>query len=205
MQIIAHRGVWDDPGEKNSLASTKRAVLSGYGLETDIRDRNGTLVVSHDPATDSAIKFDRYLEIAASSNIMLALNIKSDGIGQYLKRSLDRFDIENYFVFDMSIPEMFNYWRLGLKFYTHISDLCRHPPALENAAGIWLDCFNSLWYDTSNLKNIISLGLPVCVVSEELHSRENLQQWEILKKVFPKGYSWQLCTDLPNQAKEFFE
>ena len=48
MQLIAHRGFWLDPKEKNTEIAFSRALSHGFGIETDFRDLNGQLVISHD-------------------------------------------------------------------------------------------------------------------------------------------------------------
>ena len=47
---------------------------------------------------------------------MLALNIKSDGISEILKKTLKKYSIKNYFVFDMSVPELIQY-KKKIKFF----------------------------------------------------------------------------------------
>lgn len=48
--IIAHRGMWTDPVEQNTLPAFKRAIESGVdGIEMDLRmTKDGILVLSHD-------------------------------------------------------------------------------------------------------------------------------------------------------------
>ena len=54
MKILAHRGFWADEEEKNTLSAFGKAFDSGFGIETDIRDRNGELVISHNPPDTSS-------------------------------------------------------------------------------------------------------------------------------------------------------
>ena len=62
--ILAHRGFWTEPAEKNSREALERAFREGFGIETDIRDRNGALVVSHDPPVgDGLMSFDELLPV----------------------------------------------------------------------------------------------------------------------------------------------
>ena len=204
MQIIAHRGFWKSNAEKNSLISSRRAINLRFGVEIDIRDRLGSLVVSHDPSVQDDVCFSEFADILFSSNAPIAINVKSDGLATLLGEIIAKYSPKNYFAFDMSIPEMYNYSRKGIRFYTHISDLCTKPPCIEYASGIWLDSFECLWYDTSVLNKIASYGLPICVVSEELHSRDNQAQWNLLKPFFSNSCCWQLCTDYPDRAEEFF-
>lgn len=56
IKIIAHRGMWFQQDEKNTFPAFERALQNGFGIETDFRDCNGELVISHDPASQNAIK-----------------------------------------------------------------------------------------------------------------------------------------------------
>ena len=57
MKIICHRGYWQEPSEKNSDIALRRGFSLGLGTETDIRDLNGELVISHDPAKPGVLTF----------------------------------------------------------------------------------------------------------------------------------------------------
>ena len=48
-KILAHRGIWSDSKSANHPEALTRALEMGFGIETDLRDRNCELVVSHDP------------------------------------------------------------------------------------------------------------------------------------------------------------
>ena len=62
MKILSHRGFWLNPEEKNKQISFKRAVDCGYGIETDIRDYNGKLVISHDIPNEDCLQLDDFLQ-----------------------------------------------------------------------------------------------------------------------------------------------
>ncbi len=205
MKIIAHRGYWKKISEKNTLRAISRAVEEGYGVETDVRDMNGNLVISHDFPSESSIKLDDALEIFSDiKEQVLALNIKSDGLSSGLSLALDIFNIENYFTFDMSIPEMVRYKRGGINFFTNYSDVCRNPIFIEECSGIWLDSFDGLWYDEKKLRELLKIGKPICVVSEELHNRDQSRQWSLLKEINEEGVELFLCTDMPEEARGIF-
>ncbi len=36
MLILAHRGIWKDEREKNTLPALKRALSEGFGIETEV-------------------------------------------------------------------------------------------------------------------------------------------------------------------------
>ncbi len=48
MIILSHRGYWKSEEERNQEVAFHRSFDLGYGTETDIRDIQGKLVISHD-------------------------------------------------------------------------------------------------------------------------------------------------------------
>ena len=108
IEIFAHRGLWSDFKEQNTLSAIENAFKLGLNLETDIRDLNGNLVISHDPAIEmNRIDFKHFLEIKENyPDLLVALNIKSDGLSQLLiDIGLQSFS-EEYLLFDGSFPTM---------------------------------------------------------------------------------------------------
>ena len=88
--------------------SSSVIVENGFGLETDIRDYKGELVISHDIPEGGCLPFQRLLEIHRdlNSTLLLALNIKSDGLHGAIGELLKKYNVTNCFVFDMSVPDM---------------------------------------------------------------------------------------------------
>ncbi len=209
MKIISHRGYWLESAEKNSITAFERSFQLGFGTETDIRDSLGKLVISHDVPTGKEMSLDKFLDITsryadANSPISLALNIKSDGIAFLLLKQLVDCSHLDYFVFDMSIPDMRLYLNAGVPFFTRMSEIERNPPFLEEAAGVWLDAFESEWYDLNDISNLLAIGKKVCVVSPELHGRPYLTHWEKLR-LWTDSDRLIVCTDNPVAAREYFK
>lgn len=209
MIIISHRGYWKAQEEKNKQVSFHRSFKLGYGTETDIRDYNGQLVISHDIPDENSLKIDDFFKIYntySGSNLTLALNIKSDGLQVKLKEKLIEFEIENYFVFDMSVPDTLGYLRNNLITFTRHSEYEPIPAFVEESKGIWLDSFESTWYDEQVLLNHLQRGKDVAIVSPELHKRNHLELWTYLKNNnYHESDNIILCTDLPEDATEFFK
>lgn len=211
MNIIAHRGYWKNTGEKNSVAAFERAIENGFGIETDIRDNNGRLVVAHDiplPGEDF-LSFDDFLTMYSKNrdeNALLAINIKSDGLSDELKSSLSACSV-NYFAFDMSLPQLyFGYRKSGLHFYSSVNEFMRVPMVREEAKGIWLDAYTHIWYNTSDIREYLQMGKGVCIVSPELHGREYKPLWEMIKGSGLDHHALlSICTDLPMEADNFFD
>lgn len=200
IDIIAHRGFWKTIDEKNQKIAFERAFDCGFGVETDLRDIKGTIVISHNMPQGDELTFEEFLQILGGRNLPLALNIKADGMADEIKRLLDKYNHTNYFTFDMSIPDMVVQFGVGLNVFTGQSDIIKTPILLEKAKGIWLDSFYSDWFDSDIVKGILNKGKKVCIVSPDLHGRKYIEVWKKYKHV--NGIM--LCTDYPQDAKEYF-
>tara|TARA_Y100000385_G_C12980281_1_gene588107 strand:- start:30 stop:671 length:642 start_codon:yes stop_codon:yes gene_type:complete len=206
--ILCHRGLWSKKNSQNSFQSLKKAFAEGFSIETDIRDCNSKLVISHDPPNniDKLISFESILDLYNTLNCenqTIGINIKSDGIGEQIKKSLLDYNIKNYFTFDMSLPETIKYINLDLTFLSRMSEYESSPVFSDLSSGFWLDTFKNEWYSDSVLKNIFSFNKKICFVSSELHNRDYKKQWHMIKKYLPNNKIY-LCTDHPYKAKEYF-
>lgn len=207
MNIICHRGFWLSSKEQNTVIAFQRAFDLGYGVEFDIRDYLKGIIISHNPVDSGKLYLNDLLHLYANYNnkVRLAINIKSDGLADGIKNALNQFKIDNYFLFDMSVPEMKIFSEKGLNIYSRLSEI---EPSLimeEKVSGVWLDCFFSIWYNIDLIKNYILNEKEVCIVSPELHKREHLELWKILKVNNAMDFSnLSLCTDLPNEAMRYF-
>ena len=211
MKIIAHRGYWLVDDEKNTELAFERALSANFGIETDLRDYCGNIVVSHDIPDKSSMKFEYFLELYLrntehhSLKPELALNIKSDGLSGLVLEILERYGVTNYFVFDMSVPDSLSYINAGLKTFTRHSEFEVLPSLYEPSSGVWLDCFLNTWFSEELLTSHLEAGKDVCIVSPELHKRKDFisEQWVFLREYSRRG-DLILCTDFPNKAQEYF-
>jgi hypothetical protein len=208
MIILSHRGYWLDETEKNTPVAFNRSFSLGFGIETDIRDRDGQLVVSHDPANSDCMTLETFFKIYLQypGRPTLALNIKADGLQAALQSQLKLFGIKNYFVFDMAVPDGILYLTRGMATFTRHSEYEPVPPYYEKAHGVWLDEFDGHWLSDAVIEKHLSNSKAVCIVSPELHKRsyeKELQDYRELEKKIGKD-RLMLCTDLPEHAKEFF-
>ena len=206
MEIISHRGLWENQLEKNSKIAFQKSFANKLGTETDLRDFNGRIVISHDVPDTNSLDFDFFLSLYLKyPKNTLALNIKADGLASYVKELLEKNKIDNYFVFDMSIPDTINYINLELNFCIRQSEYELTPPFYEKCKGIWLDSFETLWFDKETILHHISNNKKVCIVSPELHKREYKSLWQLLlESNLYKNDNVILCTDFPIEAIKYF-
>ncbi len=203
MIIMSHRGYWLEPQEKNSRIAFARSFDLGFGTETDVRDYNGKLVISHDIPTGSEFSLEEFLVIFNKRKLPLAINIKADGLAASLKLVMEQGEVADWFVFDMSVPDTRVYLELGMPVFTRMSEVEQTPIWLKQVAGIWLDAFYDTWYDVQQIEVLLAQGKRVCVVSSELHKRDHRSLWELLHPLSTHA-QLMLCTDLPEHAREFF-
>ncbi len=63
IEIFAHRGYWLKESEKNTKTAFERAFDSGFGIETDLRDIKGTIVISHNMPKGDEMTFEELLKL----------------------------------------------------------------------------------------------------------------------------------------------
>lgn len=206
MKIIAHRGYWKNREEGNTLKAFEMAFQKGYGIETDIRDYKGKLVISHNPADENCPEFKSLLEIYVKydMSLPLALNVKADGIQGMLKRELEAFGVRNYFMFDMSVPEQVVYVRDGFNTFGRQSEYERNVSMYEFVEGVWMDEFSEEWMNEDDFQGHIRNNKKMGIISSEIHGNDKMRLWKIIDK-FKDCEAIMLCTDTPDEAKEYFD
>lgn len=203
MEIIAHRGFWNSDIEKNTEVAFQRAIDFGFGIETDVRDSNGKLVISHDSPSGGEMTFESFMFKYGSRVRNLAINVKSDGLSHKFETIFTNNQTINVVFFDMSGPEQLQYRKRGLKTLNRVSEFEPGYKFDIPDYGTWLDGFDGddwriSWLGSNRRKP------NVFVVSPELHGRPHKDFWEKIKQ-FPSDEYRALCTDFPMQAKVFFE
>jgi len=202
IQIICHRGYWKEKSERNQATAFQRSFDLGLGTETDIRDACGKLLVCHDMPTGNELSLDELLDIMDGRNLPLAINIKADGLAGALKAKFSERGHDNWFAFDMSVPDMRQYLRLGISTYTRLSDVEHEPVWLEQATGVWVDAFNGQWHDNQKIRALLEAGKQVCIVSPELHGYPPVPMWQQLfelQQALPCSQHLMICTDTPEE------
>ena len=207
MQLIAHRGYWLNAAEKNMPVAFERALAHGFGIETDFRDLNGKLVISHDVPLEGAMTADDFIALFLSKPVAapMALNVKSDGLYALMQDFITRSGMKNYFVFDMSVPDTRGYLVKNIPVFTRLSEYETAPSFLPQSTGVWLDAFESEWYGMEVIEQLLAQKKQVAIVSPELHRRPHLALWQQLhERQLHKNPDISLCTDYPLDAKHYF-
>ena len=217
MEILAHRGYWKDPDEKNTMVAFERALGLGYGIETDVRDCNGALVIFHDPPVlgPQTIIWHQFLDLYQSIGQerghypTIAANIKCDGLAPLVWQAIPETLRPYFFFFDMSVPDALAYLRQGSIVYTRHSELETVPAYYQQAQGVWMDEFSQTWITEGDMQKHIRSGKTICLVSPELQKRPHREEWTAWRSWWRKWPDAELnkvllCTDFPQQAEAFF-
>jgi hypothetical protein len=209
--ILAHRGLFSRESDKNSTKALQRALEEGFGVETDLRDLNGKIVISHDPPIDNPHlpTFEWLLEQVVSIPKVgrIALNVKSDGLSEMIQSKLlsSRADLDRFFVFDMSIPDSIVYLKSSIPVYSRVSDYERTPAFSDKVRGVWIDNFSGSFPQIEYAKNLIEQRFRVTIVSPELHRRNHAGLWDaIIESGIHTNPLFEICTDFPVEAASRF-
>jgi hypothetical protein len=195
--IISHRGLWKSKVEQNSPQAFRNAAANGFAIETDVRDHQGELVVSHDVV--SSFGSINFLEMDGFTKF--ALNIKEDGLFAHFERVRSKIESSSSFLFDGSIPQMYQVRKVGLPHALRLSEFEKEIP--WKSQYLWIDGFDSDWWMNSNwiLRKLDEFN---CIfVSPELHGREHRAAFDWFAELKKhKGYNFSVCTDYPLELQE---
>lgn len=204
MIVVSHRGWWRTPDEKNSPLALSRSFDAGWGVETDLRDAGGRIVISHDMPSGGEQSLEQFLRLPRPPGLPLALNIKADGLATLVADALAAWGRDDdTFVFDMAVPDARAYYAAGVPVFARMSEVERDPPWLDRSAGVWLDAFDGEWWDSALIEGLSAGGKRVCIVSPELHGRPHLELWAQLREIRDIP-GLMLCTDHPDVATDYF-
>lgn len=196
MKIIKHR--------INTIEGLVQ-IASNYGIEIDLRSKNGEIVLSHDPFPEESIHFTDWLKFYHHKT--LVLNIKEEGLEQKVLEIMSSFEIQEFFFLDQSFPFMMKSLkdgesRVAIRFSDQESfDTIFKISNLElvNPDWVWIDSFSGNWSHLSDLAKIKSLGFKVCLASPELHGRNLDLELENIKTFFINSQFDAICTKLPEK------
>ena len=195
--IYAHRGIWQSLEEQNSLQSIEATRRCGFGVETDFRNHENSLVICHDPCRDSNFLTVDEIDF---SEIPVALNIKEDGLLDHYESFLKKYPNKFTFLFDGSIPEMVKIREKGLPHALRLSEYENELP--WKSKFLWIDGFHTDWWIKSPRVFELLEKHFVVFVSPELHGRDAESAWEFFNVLHSKRIAqFGICTDNPHELK----
>ena len=165
MEFIAH-GI-------NTIKELKE-VQKEFGIEVDLRDYGGRLILQHDPFKDGE-DFEEYLKHYNHGTIIL--NIKSERIEFRILDLLIKYKVKDYFFLDCSFPMIYLLSEQGEKNialrFSEFEGLDTIINMKDKVKWVLVDCFNSFLLNDEAYKIIKDNKLKICIVSPELLGRGN--------------------------------
>jgi hypothetical protein len=171
-----------------------------YGLEIDVRSNtNGKLYLHHDPMKKGE-KLDEWLQHYKHNGLIL--NVKEEGLELPCIDLMQKYQIDNYFFLDASIPFILKYRdNANVKSCIRVSeyepDSCLSQYK-EFANWLWLDSFHQFFYSEEQLVSYAKFGFKTCIVSPELQGRCITEADEICKKIDVASLVTAVCTKQPD-------
>jgi len=153
------------------------------GIEFDIRDTGGEIIVQHDPFLDGQL-FTEFLKFCPSNKFYI-VNIKSEGIEQRAIADLKAQGITQFFLLDCSIPMMIKLGKMGERRlavrFSEYESLSTVEAMAPFVTWVWVDVFTQMPLTSFLETSIRNLGLKVCLVSPELQGQqEKLMDYKLL-------------------------
>lgn len=178
MYFIAHR--------INTINQLKK-LNKNFGIEIDIRDQGGNLIVVHDPFKKGP-KLNQFLK--SYRHKILIANIKSERIEEKVIRLFTIYNIKNYFFLDSSFPKIIdlikkkvNKIALRVSYYEGIHVAKKLKGKVK---WVWYDTFKGLPNNLEELSYLKKkLKYKICIVCPELHKiklNKKSKKFILLKK-----------------------
>jgi len=176
-----------------------KALDESLGIEFDVRDSNGQLIVQHD-AFGVGEPFEEYAK--EIGHRFCIVNIIAEGIESRVLQILETNAIHDFFLLDCSVPAMV---KLSNQGETRLAVRCSEFEPTEfvmrwkgRAQWVWVDCFTYYPLTAKILDLFHTAGFKVCLVGPDLQGRPT----EI-----PAAADWihhaeleldAICTKVPN-------
>lgn len=163
MIYVAHR--------VNTVQELK-AIPECYGVEIDIRERGGKLILQHDPFVDGESLEDYLREYRHG---LLILNVKCERIEFEVLDLVRKYSIKEYFFLDSSFPMIRLMANKGIKEqavrYSEYESLETVMAMKGQVNWVWVDCFEKLAIEYQDYQELKNAGFRLCMVSPELQGR----------------------------------
>lgn len=181
MKIINHR--------INTIEQLKKIPISN-GIEIDVRDYNGSLILSHEPFCDGE-KFDEFLNYYHHSTLIL--NTKCEGIEFKILELLEKHGIVDFFFLDCSFAIINKFITNGEKRFaarfSEIESLQTVINLKNKAQWVWIDSFSTSPLNKNSYSILKDAGFKICIVSPDLVGRvgeiENYKNFLNQRQIYP--------------------
>ena len=179
-----------------------------YGVEIDLRSNNGDINLSHDPFNDASCTFEEWLNYY--NHAFLILNVKEEGLEQYIQQILNIRKIEDFFFLDQSFPFLIRTTGNGelrsAVRYSEYESIETVKNLTHRVEWVWVDFFNNFPLSSDDFDDLRSRGFKVCVVSPELQGFPTQEVSALLEKLNKWTNSIDaVCTKRPDIWRDYYK
>ena len=171
-------------------------VPADRGVEIDVRDYDGDLVLAHDPL-QGGVGLADYLH--ACRHAMVIFNVKCDGLEAHILDLVRRHRIADYFFLDVANPTLVGLARRGERSvavrFSEFEPIEFALAFADRVDWVWVDCFTHLPLDHDSHRRLKE-HFKICLVSPELqgHPRATIDAYRRQLDGMPIDA---VCTDFP--------
>lgn len=175
---------------------------SKYGVEIDIRSNSKDLILHHDAFSEKHELFHDWIQFF--NHKFLILNVKEEGLEQYVFDLITEYHIQDFFFLDQSFPFLVKTSNAGesrsaLRFseYESIETVLAMTGKID---WVWIDHFTKFPLDFHHFTQLYEAHFKLCLVSPELQgfscqTRLNLIQYLKSNQIRIDA----VCTKFPNE------
>ena len=190
MKIYSHR--------VNTISALEK-IDPAYGVEIDLRSKNGSLILAHDPFVEGEL-FSEWLKYWRGHSLIL--NVKEDALENSILGHLSHYGVSDFFFLDQSYPSIRRTINMGVtKVATRVSDFEDLATALKSGSDwVWLDSFSGDWeYLKEAVPALSKNGQSTCLVSPELQRVDSAPELKTLQEMIEKNSLeiTSVCTKVP--------
>ena len=162
--LIAHR--------INTLYQLKQ-IPPDMPIEFDVRQSDYECIVCHDAFTkgERLLSFLPYLKTR-----LCIVNVKCEGIEDYILNLFKLYDIHTFFFLDCSIPMIHKLTKEGESRiavrWSEYEDIESVKAWIGKVQWVWVDCFTKYPLTKQSVEELQTLGFKLCLVSPELQGRD---------------------------------
>lgn len=173
-----------------------KSVNQEFGIEVDVRERCGKLIMQHDSFKDGELFEDLLINY---KHKFMIVDIKCEGIEEAVVKLLDAYKIKDYFLLGITLPWAIKLVKKGMKNLSfHFSELEPIEQAKKLVGKIdwvWIDSYTHLPINDENYL-FLSKNFKLCLGSPELYGRK--EDIEKYKHVIKSMKIDAVCTDFPD-------
>jgi hypothetical protein len=178
MKIYSHR--------VNTISALEK-IDPAYGVEIDLRSKNGSLILAHDPFVEGEL-FTEWLKYWRGQSLIL--NVKEDALENSILGHLSQHGVADFFFLDQSYPSIRRTINMGVtKVATRVSDFEDLETCLKSGSDwVWLDSFSGNWdYLKEAVPALTQNGQKTCLVSPELQRTDSAAELTSLQEMIEKS------------------